>query len=147
MRVSKTEEYGVRLVLSLASSGGQRSIRELAAGEGLPEPTVAKVVSRLRRAGLVEAARGRNGGYALARPAEALTLASVLAAFTERPFDRSFCTRMTPAGAPCVHTRGCGLKPVWHGLDAVIGSFLSRITVADVVQGRSAPSTVGARES
>jgi len=138
MRVSRAEEYGVRLVMSLAANGGQLAIRELAAREGLPEPTVAKVVSRLRRAGLVAAARGRNGGYTLARPAASLSLASVVEAVTGRTSERSFCTRMTPSGEACVHARGCGLRPVWRNLEAAIGSFLGRVTVADVVGGTPA---------
>jgi DNA-binding IscR family transcriptional regulator len=60
VRVSKSEEYGIRLVMSLALSGSQLTIRELAEREGLPDTTVAKVVGRLRRAGLVEAERGRD---------------------------------------------------------------------------------------
>ena len=137
MQVSRSEEYGVRLVLSLAASGGQLAIRELAAREGLPEPTVAKVVSRLRRAGLVEAARGRRGGYTLARPAERLSLGSVVEAMTGSLSERRLCARMTPSGGVCAHARGCGLRPVWRDLEAVIGSFLDRITVADVVGRRT----------
>jgi Rrf2 family protein len=138
MRVSRAEEYGVRLVMSLAASGGQLAIRELALREGLPEPTVAKVVSRLRRAGLVAAARGRKGGYTLARPAASLSLASVVEAVAGRTPERGFCVRMTPSGGACVHARGCVLRPVWRSLETVIGSFLGRITVADVVDGRAA---------
>lgn len=136
MRVSKAEEYGIRLVASLATTGGQLTTRELAEREGLPEPTVSKVVLRLRRAGLVEASRGRRGGYTLARPAEELSLDQVVQACAERSFDRSFCSRMSPAGQDCVHTSRCGLKPVWRNLEAVIASFLARVTVADVISGR-----------
>ena len=75
MKVSKSEEYGIRLVMSLAADGGQLTIRELAAEEALPDTTVAKVIGRLRQAGLVEAARGRNGGYSLTRSAGEITLA------------------------------------------------------------------------
>jgi len=136
MRVSKAEEYGIRLVTSLAATGGQLTVRELAEREGLPEPTVAKVVSRLRRAGLVEACRGRRGGYTLARPADELSLDQVVAACAGRAFDRSFCTRMSPDGGDCIHAAGCGLKPVWRNLEVVIASFLARITVADIAGGR-----------
>jgi len=138
MRVSKAEEYGIRLVASLASTGGQLTTRELAQREGLPEPTVSKVVSRLRRAGLVEASRGRRGGYTLARPAAELSLDRVVEACSERSFDRSFCARMTPTGQDCVHAHRCGLKPVWRNLEAVIASFLARVTVADVLDGNAA---------
>ena len=144
MRVSKTEEYGLRLVVDLAVHGGQLSIRELAECEGLPETTVAKVVARLREAGVVHATRGRNGGYVLAASPEETTLATVLAAFDDEVYDISFCERMAPEGQCCVHSDGCGLRPVWRSLTHLIGNFLSGITVADVVRD-GGPGPAGER--
>jgi len=135
VRITKAEEYGLRLVIKLASEGGQLTIRELADQEHLPEATVAKVVGRLRRSGVVTAERGRNGGYALSRPAVEITIARVVEAFDERVYDPAFCDRMSPGEAACAHSTSCGLRPVWRGLTAVIGDFLAGITVADVVQG------------
>ncbi len=138
MRVSRGEEYGVRLVMDLATGPGQLTVRELATREGLPEPTVAKVVARLRRAGLVAAARGRRGGYSLTVPADRLTLDGVVRAMAGGDSRPGFCTRTGPGGGPCVHTSHCGLRPVWLGLERAIGSFLARVTVADVVAASAA---------
>jgi Rrf2 family protein len=135
VRISKHEEFGLRLVAGLAQNGGKLNIRELAEHEGLPETTVAKVIARLRRGGLVEAERGRNGGYSLVRPADQITLAQVVEAFGSRVYDGAFCERMNPDG-DCNHTRSCGLRPVWRGLGAVIGEFLGGFTVADIVDGK-----------
>lgn len=135
MRITKAEEYGLRLVIRLAAEGGQLTIRELADQERLPEATVAKIVGRLRRAGVVVAERGRNGGYALTRAADQITIARVVEAFDERIYDPTFCDRMSPGHETCAHSTSCGLRPVWRGLTAVIGEFLAGITVADVVQG------------
>lgn len=136
MRVSKSEEYGLRLVMSLAVSGGQLTIRELAEGEGLPDTTVAKVVARLRGAGLVEAVRGRHGGYTLTRPAGEISVGDVVAAFDGEVFSSDFCLVMSPGDGPCARTESCGLKPVWRGLRTVVGEFLGGISVADLVAGR-----------
>ncbi len=136
LRITKSEEYGLRLVLRLAAEGGQLSIRELAEGEGLPEATVAKVISRLRKSGIVSAERGRNGGYSLFGHAHDITIAEVVNAFGSTVYGPEFCDRMTPGEVQCVNESGCGLRPVWHGLTAVIGDFLSSITVADVIGGR-----------
>ncbi|HSN56019.1 MAG TPA: Rrf2 family transcriptional regulator [Candidatus Sulfomarinibacteraceae bacterium] len=125
-------------MMSLATHGGQMTIRELAELEDLPDTTVAKVIGRLRRASLVEAERGRNGGYTLTRPAAEMSLASVVAAFEDQVFGRDFCDRMHPGEGRCAHSASCGLKPVWHGLTAVIGNFLAGITVADLVAGSAA---------
>lgn len=137
MRVSKSEEYGLRLVMSLATDGEQLTIRELAEREALPDATVAKVVGRLRRAGLVDAVRGRNGGYTLTRPATEISLSHVVGAFDSEVFSSDFCHTMSPGEGPCVRSADCGLKPVWRGLRTVIGNFLDGITVAELVDGGS----------
>ena len=135
MRVSKSEEYGLRLVMSLAVSGDQLTIRELAEREDLPDTTVAKIVGRLRHAGLVIAERGRNGGYTLTRSADEISLSQVVGAFEAQVFSSDFCHTMSPGDGPCAKSAGCGLKPVWRGLRNVIGNFLNGITVADIVAG------------
>ena len=135
MRVSKSEEYGLRLVMSLAVSGDQLTIRELAEREDLPDTTVAKIVGRLRHAGLVEAERGRNGGYTLTRSADEISLSQVVSSFEAEVFSSDFCHTMSPGDGPCAKSAGCGLKPVWRGLRNVIGNFLDGITVADIVAG------------
>lgn len=140
VHISKSEEYGLRLVLRLASNGGQLSIRELAKAEGLPETTVAKVISRLRKAGLVLAERGRNGGYSLDGSASDITVARVVAAFGTGVYGPGFCDRMSPGEGGCTHETDCGLKPLWHGLTAVVGDFLDSVTVADVMRGSPRPS-------
>ncbi len=137
MRITKSEELGVRLVASLARDGGQLTIRELANAEHVPETTVAKVVANLRRAGLVQAERGRNGGYSLAYPAERITLADIVGAFDSGPFGDHFCARMN-SGTVCAHDSDCELRPVWQGLGVLVGNFLAGHTVADLVQRRTA---------
>jgi len=141
VRVSKSEEYGLRLVMSLAVSGDQLTIRELAEREDLPDTTVAKIVGRLRRAGLVDAERGRNGGYTLTRSADEISLAHVVNAFEAEVFSSDFCSTMSPGDGPCAKSAGCGLKPVWRGLRNVIGNFLDGITVADLVTGHNPSQT------
>jgi Rrf2 family protein len=138
VRVSKSEEYGLRLVMALAVSGEQLTIRELAEREDLPDTTVAKIVGRLRRARLVEAVRGRNGGYTLTRPAAEISLGAVVTAFEAQVFSSDFCRTMSPGEGLCTKSASCGLKPVWRGLRTVIGNFLDGITVADLVAGRTA---------
>ena len=135
MRITKFEEYGLRLVLRLAAADGQLTTRELAERERIPEATVAKVIARLRAAGLVRAARGRNGGSALTEPASTITIARIVEAFDERLYDPGFCDRMAPGEESCSRASSCGLRPVWRGLTAVVGDFLAGITVADVLAG------------
>ena len=63
VRVTKSEEYGMRLVVALATEGGQLTIRSLAQREGLPEATVVPYQALTRR-------DGRQGVFVLSEDGE-----------------------------------------------------------------------------
>ncbi len=140
MKITAAEEYGMRCMVQLAlHPAATVSLSELAAAEGLAEPFAAKVLSRLRRAGLVVAARGRSGGYRLAEPPEAISVARILAAVGPRLFDPAWCQRRGRRGpAPCIRLSDCALRPVWSHLDALLHDFFARTTLADLVTGERA---------
>jgi Rrf2 family protein len=71
----------LQALLQLAQEPQQwLSVTSVAAAQGLPAPMLEQLLLDLRRAGLVEARRGRQGGYRLARPAAAIRVAEVLEA-------------------------------------------------------------------
>ena len=92
------------------------TIFEIASAEGLSVPYVAKLLSVLRHAGLIDSERGRSGGYHLARGAAEITLGAVMAVLGEPLFDEpGYCTRHagTEAEGSCVHHGGCSLRALW----------------------------------
>lgn len=71
----------LKALLELAIQPGEwRSSQDLAAAQGLASPMMEQLLLRLRRSGLIEARRGRLGGYRLAQPAREIRIADVLAA-------------------------------------------------------------------
>jgi Rrf2 family transcriptional regulator, nitric oxide-sensitive transcriptional repressor len=77
--ISRTAEYALRAVVFLGCQAGRpATTQRIAAGTKLPAGYLAKVLQALGRAGLVEAQRGLNGGYMLARPLEELTVLNVV---------------------------------------------------------------------
>lgn len=71
----------IRALLELAQAPEHwRSVHQLAMAQNLPEPTLEQLLLRLRRAGLVQARRGRHGGYRLAADPSAIAVAAILAA-------------------------------------------------------------------
>jgi Rrf2 family transcriptional regulator, iron-sulfur cluster assembly transcription factor len=57
-----------------------RSVADLAASQAVPAPMLEQLLLRMRRSGLLEARRGRVGGYRLARGAPLISLAEVVGA-------------------------------------------------------------------
>lgn len=71
----------LKALLALAADPQRwQSVRCIAAAQQLPEPMLEQLLLQLRRAGLVEARRGRLGGYRLGRDPERIAAAEVLAA-------------------------------------------------------------------
>src|SRR5436309_8033981 len=82
MMFSTKAEYGIRVLVELASRDGESPVplAEIAEANGLPLAYLEHLVARLRKAGLVESRRGARGGYLLARPAGEITMAEVVEA-------------------------------------------------------------------
>jgi Rrf2 family transcriptional regulator, iron-sulfur cluster assembly transcription factor len=137
MKITATEEYGLRCMLQLALHPTDTvSLTELARAENIAPPFAAKVLLRLRRAGLVVAARGRNGGYTLAAPPESITVLAVLSSLGKPLFDAAFCSEHgSPDESACSRLTDCSLRPVWAHLDAMLRQFFSQTTLADLVRG------------
>jgi len=82
-------EYGLHCLLHLVEpfEQGQPSARELAEFQGLSPSYVAKLFTRLEKAGLVAAGEGIGGGFRLARPPEKVTVLDVVDALEgDKPF-------------------------------------------------------------
>jgi Rrf2 family iron-sulfur cluster assembly transcriptional regulator len=74
--------HALKALLELAEDSPPRwrSVTDLAACQALPAPMLEQLLLRLRRSGLLEARRGRVGGYRLARGAPLISLAEVVGA-------------------------------------------------------------------
>jgi Rrf2 family protein len=83
--LSRQASHALKALLVLAGDPLRwQSTHELAVAQQLPEPMLEQLLLRLRRASLLEARRGRLGGYRLARSARELSVAAVLAGLGER---------------------------------------------------------------
>lgn len=79
--LSQTAEYALRAAAAIAAVHPAAPTHDqLAADTGIPPQYLYKVLQILARAGLLRAARGRNGGYALARPPHTITWLDILRA-------------------------------------------------------------------
>ncbi|MES2659315.1 MAG: Rrf2 family transcriptional regulator [Verrucomicrobiota bacterium] len=90
---SKLAQGGIAAVSYLASVAGESRLAgsaEIAESRQLSRQLVAKILTLLSSAGLVEGKSGPAGGYQLARPAAEITLLDVVKVF-EDPKDRVMC--------------------------------------------------------
>lgn len=136
MKLSSTEEYGLRCLLQLGRKGpsGSVTIPELSRSEGISQAHVAKMMRILRRGGFVASTRGQSGGYALARPAEKIAVGEVLALLGGRLFDSDFCGSHGGLTRLCAHMGDCSIRSVWRTIQGAIDSVLSALTLKDLLR-------------
>jgi FeS assembly SUF system regulator len=133
LRMSKMTDYGIVLLTELARANQTRTARELAAGTGVPLPSVSKVLKGLQGAGLLVSQRGASGGYGLARPADHIPLTEIISAL-EGPVSLTECGAHgahPPAGS-CELETVCRVRVHWRVINRTIQDALGRLTLADL---------------
>jgi Rrf2 family protein len=137
MRLSARVDYALRAMAELAAAEHPdpptpMTAEEIATAQGIPPKFLESILLQLRRAGLVHAQRGPEGGYWLARPAAEITLAGVIRAIDgplanvrgQRPEDLGY------QGA------ASALQEVWIALRASEREILDLVSIADVAGGK-----------
>ena len=82
--LSRQASHALKALLELAAKPLEwQSTHSLATAQQLPEPMLEQLLLRLRRAGLLDARRGRVGGYRLSRPAREISMELILAGLGE----------------------------------------------------------------
>jgi Rrf2 family protein len=89
----------------------------------------------LRIGGFVASVRGQAGGYMLSRPADQITVGSVLELLGGRLFGPSFCDRHAGLQDVCNHHSDCSLRSLWGSLQFMMEQVLSKTTLKDLLRG------------
>ncbi len=137
MDLNTKGRYAVMAMVDLAQHGASGSVplTEIADRQQISLAYLEQIFQKLRRAGVVESARGRLGGYRLARGTEAIFVGEIMAA-VEEPVDMTRCHRQTAHG--CVAGDRCKTHFLWDALSTHIEDFLGRVSLEDIVEGRLA---------
>lgn len=129
LRVAKLTDYATGLMVQLSQNPGRRvSALQLATELGLPQPTVATLLKKLARAGLIVSARGVGGGYSLARVPSAISLAEVVAAI-EGPVRLTECAL---DDGQCLLAKDCATRGHWHAINTSVQAALAAMSLADM---------------
>ena len=132
MIVSTKGRYALRVMVRFAQRGREEYIplKEIAEGEEISQKYLESIMTVLSKAGFVDAAAGKGGGYRLNRSPEEYTVGSILK-LTEGSLSAVSCT--TQGAAACSRSECCQAKPMWDKLDRMIDDFFEGITLADLL--------------
>lgn len=108
MRLKSSTDFALRALMRLAGAPERAfSTNDMARELGLSRHHLTKIVQVLAAAGIVETRRGSGGGFALGRPAEAVTLGEVVRLLEA---DQALVECFRPDGGACTLTPNCRLK-------------------------------------
>jgi len=131
MRLSTKGRYAVTAMLDLAinSGNGPVTLADISANQGISLSYLEQLFAALRSKQLVRGVRGPGGGYYLGRGAGEISIANIICAVDEWvEFTRC------KGREDCHGGQRCLTHSLWNDLSDQIFSFLSDITLADLVE-------------
>ncbi|HEI8865009.1 Rrf2 family transcriptional regulator [Serratia sp. AKBS12] len=145
-------EYGIHSLMSMVDANGdsrEMSVRELAELQNVPYDYLAKIFTRLSRAGLVVSTEGKGGGFRLACASELITILDIVHAIDGQKsmFEcreiRQRLALFDEAPPSWVCDGPCSVRSLMDSAQKRMEEELARYTVLDLVRSmfRKAPDT------
>ena len=136
MIYSKSTQYAIRAITFLAArpSSTYCHLEMIAVAEQIPQHFLAKLMQRLARKRIVHSIKGVRGGFALALPAETVTLYMLADAIDDLVPSVNECIFRDNE---CSDIHNCPLHEPWKKLREQQLHFLQTISIADLVKTRT----------
>ena len=131
MKLTTRGRYAVTAMLDLAlhKDQGPVCLSDISERQEISLSYLEELFSRLRRGNLVESIRGPGGGYRIVNPLEQVAISDIVKAVNES-VDTTQC-----GGQKNCHQQGrCLTHDLWEGLSEQIESFLSGISLQDLIE-------------
>lgn len=129
--ISTRGRYALRVLTDLAEhdSGEYIPLKEVAARQEISQKYLEGIMVMLSKAGLIDGAHGKGGGYRLIKPAEDYSVGDILRV-TEGSLAPVAC--LESGAEPCHRSESCRTLGMWKKLDRMISEFFDGITIADL---------------
>lgn len=130
MRFSRLADFAVVVMTHVAQHRDRmHTAAEVAVATQLPAPTVAKVLARLCREGLLTSSRGVKGGYTLARPAAEIPVGAIVNAL-DGPVALTQCIKLGPGR--CEVEAVCPSRIGLHRINVAVHKALDDVSLAEI---------------
>ena len=132
MKLSTRGRYGIHAMYDLAVNAdrGPQSIKAIAEREDIPEAYLEQLIAVLKKQKLVNSTRGAQGGYALSRRPEEITVGDVLRAL-EGGLNLVDCLDGEDA---CGKACACPSRVVWQKVRDGLNAVVDGITLEDMLE-------------
>lgn len=137
MKISTKGRYALRMMIDLAQNNakGFVPLKEISERQGISKKYLELIVSSMHNSYLLNAGRGFQGGYQLAKAPDQITVGEILR-LTEGSLAPVACLELSPVG--CERREDCPTLFIWQELDRRIEEYLDSVTLQDILDRQSA---------
>jgi Rrf2 family protein len=130
MRLFKSSEYAIRCLVYMAGDADALcSVKRLSDELQIPYKFLGRLMAQLGNAGVVEAVRGKNGGYRIAKPLDEVRVADIVDLVEGlESYDRCILGFDT-----CDDNNPCAMHKFWTGHKEGIVTMMHEVTLAEMV--------------
>ena len=131
MLLTKKSEYALLSLIAIAKSDEAKNVDELSKELNISKSFLAKIMQNLAKHNLVISHRGVNGGFALNKSWETITILEIVVAAEEKLPSVFECS---PSVGSCPNQLAslCTIWPLLNNLQLKINDFLEKLTLKDI---------------
>ena len=131
MLLTKKSEYALLSLIAIAKSEEAKNVDELSRELNISKSFLAKIMQNLAKHNLVISHRGVNGGFALNKSWETITILEIVVAAEEKLPSVFECS---PSMDNCPNQIAtlCTIWPLLNNLQLKINDFLEKLTLKDI---------------
>ena len=129
--ISTRGRYALRVMIDLAEhdDAGYIPLKEIAERQQISEKYLESITKLLVKGGLLDALRGKGGGYRLNRPPAEYSIGEIIR-LTEGTMAPVAC--LEPGSPACGRTSVCRTLPLWQKLDQLVNDYLDSVSLKDL---------------
>ena len=131
MLLTKKSEYALLSLIAIAKSNEPKNVDVLSRELNISKSFLAKIMQNLAQQNLVVSHRGINGGFALNKSWDAITILEIVVAAEEKLPSVFECS---PSAGSCPNQIAilCSIWPLLNNLQLKINDFLEKLTLKDI---------------
>lgn len=132
MLLTKASEYALLSLAVIAAGERPVDASTIASRLGIPKSFLAKILQNLAKGEILLSYKGINGGFAIARALDQITILDVIKAVEEKPANVFECSS-NAADCPSDRAAACPVWPFLFKLQGKVDRFLENITLDELI--------------